>query len=94
MIFNVSTVGPDFENIREQILSGAVIPNFDEALARLLRHISTATQSMRSKITPDASVMVSQSHSRSDSRCGCGSNRGRGPRPHCTYCHRLGHTRD
>ena len=39
-------LGPDFENIREQILTGAVIPNFDEALARLLLHTSTATQSM------------------------------------------------
>ena len=38
--------------------------------------------------------MVSQSHSRSDSKGGRGSNRGRGQRPQCTYCHRLGHTRD
>ena len=52
---------PDFENIREQILTGAVIPNFDETLARILCHTSTATQSMRSEITPDTSVMVSQS---------------------------------
>ena len=68
----------DFENIREQILTGAVIPNFDEALARLLRHTSTATHSMQSKISPDTSVMVSQSHSRSDSKGGHGSNRSRG----------------
>ena len=54
---------PDFENIREQMLTGAIIPNFDEALAQLLRHTSTATQFMRSEITPDTSVMVSQSHS-------------------------------
>ena len=39
-------------------------------------------------------VSQSQSHSRSDSRGGCGSNRGRGQRPQCTYCHKLGHTRD
>ena len=70
MIILLLNLGPDFENIREQILTGAVIPNFDEALARLLRHTSTATQSMRSKITPDTSVMVYQSHSRSDSRGG------------------------
>ena len=84
----------DFENIREQILTGAVIPNFDEALARLLRRTSTATQSMRYEITPDTSMMVSQSHSQSDSRGGHGSNRGRGQHPRCTYCDRLGHTRD
>ena len=81
MIILLLNLGPDFENIREQILTRAVIPNFDEALARLLRHTSTATQFMRSKITPDTSVMVSQSLSRGDSRGGRGSNRGRGQRP-------------
>ena len=39
-------------------------------------------------------MMVSQSLSRGDSRGGRSSNRGRGQRPQCTYCHRLGHTRD
>ena len=81
MIILLLNLEPDFENIREKILTVAVIPNFDKALARLLRHTSTATQSMRSEITPDTSVMVSQSHSRSDSRGGRGSNRGRGQRP-------------
>ena len=94
MIILLLNLGPDFENIWEQILTGAVIPDFDEALARLLRHTSTATQSMRSEITPDTSVMVSQSLSRGDSKGGRGSNRGRGQRPQCTYYHRLGHTRD
>ena len=59
MIILLLNLGPDFENIQEQILTGVVIPNFDEALARLLRYTSTATQSMRSKITPDTSLMVS-----------------------------------
>ena len=36
-------LGPDFENIREQILTGTIIPNFDEALAQLLRLTSTTT---------------------------------------------------
>ena len=94
MIILLLNLGPDFENIWEQILIGAVIPNFDEALAWLLCHTSTTTQSMCSEITPDTSMMVSQSHSQSDSKGGRGSNRGRGPRPQCTYCHRLGHTCD
>ena len=59
MIILLLNVGPDFENIREQILIGAVIPKFDETLARLLRHTSTASKSMRSEITLDTSVMVS-----------------------------------
>ena len=94
MMILLLNLEPDFENIQEQILTRAVIPNFDEALARLLRHTSIATQSMRSEIASDTSVMVSQSHSRIDSRSGHGSNRGRGQRPQCTYYHRLGHTRD
>ena len=81
MIILLLNLGPDFKNIR---VTGAVIPNFDEALAWLLRHTSIATQSMRFEITPDTSVMVSQSHSRTDSKGGRGSNRGRGPRPQCT----------
>ena len=94
MIILLLNLGSYFENIRKQIITRAIIPNFDEALARLLRHTSIATQSMRSEITPDTYVTVSQSHSRSDSRGGRDSNRGRGQRPQCTYCHKLGYTRD
>ena len=54
MIILLLNLGPDFENIREQILIGAVIPNFDEALVRLLCHTS-----MRPEITLDTSVIVS-----------------------------------
>ena len=46
MIILLLNLGPDFENIWKQILTGAVIPNFDEALTLLLSHTSTATQSM------------------------------------------------
>ena len=46
MIILLLNLGPDFENIWEQILTKAVIPNFDEALAWILRHTSTSTQSM------------------------------------------------
>ena len=80
MIILLLYLGPDFENIQEQILTGAIIPNFDEALSRLLRHTSIATQSMRSEITLDTFVMTSYSHPRSNSRGGRGSNRGRGQR--------------
>ena len=53
MIILMLNLRPDFKNIREQVLAGAVLPNFDEALAQLLRHISTITQSIRPEITPD-----------------------------------------
>ena len=59
MIILLLNLRPNFENIQEQILTGTIILNFDEALAQLLRHTSTATQSMRSEITLDTFVMVS-----------------------------------
>ena len=91
MIILLLNLGLDFENIREHILTGAVITSFDETLARLLRHTSTTTQSMRSEITTDTFAMVSQSQSRSDFRGEHGSNRGRGQRLHSTYYNRLDH---
>ena len=94
MIILLLNLKPDFEHIQEQILTRAVIPNFDEVVARLLCHTSTSSKSMRSEITPDTSVMVSQSHSHNDSRGRRRSTRGRGQRPQCTYCHRPGHTHD
>ena len=74
MIILLLNLEPDFENIQEQMFTGAVIPNFDEALAHLLRHTSNATRSMQSEITSNTYVMVSRSLSRSDSRDGRGSN--------------------
>ena len=58
MIILLLNLGLDFENIREHILTGAVIPNFDEALVWLLRHTFIAIQSMRSEITLDTSMMI------------------------------------
>ena len=43
MIILLLNLGPNFENIREQILTGAVIPNFNDVLTWLLCHTSTAT---------------------------------------------------
>ena len=94
MIILLLNLGSYFDNIQEQILTRAIIPNFDEALARLLHHTSTATQSMRYEITLNASMMVSQSHSRVESQGGRGSNRCKGQHPHYTYCNKLSHTRD
>ena len=89
MIILLLNLEPDFENIKEQILTRAIVLTFVQGLTQLLRHTSTATQSMRSKITPDNSMMVSQSHSQSYSRGGRGSNRDRGQLPHCTYSNKL-----
>ena len=75
MIILLLNLRLDFENIWKQILTRVVITNFNEVLARLLHHTSTATQSTTAKITLDTVVMVSQSHTQSDSRGGRVSNR-------------------
>ena len=56
--------------------------------ARLLRISSTQTLASDSPL--DSSVLVSHTNLRG----GRSGTRGRGQRPHCSYCNKLGHTRD
>ncbi|RVW87654.1 hypothetical protein CK203_041182 [Vitis vinifera] len=79
---------PDLETIRDQILGSSSVPSLDDVFARLLR--ISSTQTLPSDNTSDSSVLVSQTNSRG----GRSGNRGRDQRPHCTYCNKLGHTRD
>ncbi|RVW77211.1 Retrovirus-related Pol polyprotein from transposon RE1 [Vitis vinifera] len=64
------------------------VPSLDDVFARLLR--ISSTQTLPSDSASDTSVLVSQTTSRG----GRSGTRGRGQRPHCTYCNKLGHTRD
>ena len=47
MILTLIKLGTKFDNICEQILTGFAIPTFDNIFARLLRHSSIATRSLR-----------------------------------------------
>ena len=75
MILTLRNLGLEFENIWEQILIGSVVPTFVEVFARLLRHSSIMTMSLRSESSPDTFVMISQSHSRGHFRGGCSGPR-------------------
>ncbi|RVW22259.1 Retrovirus-related Pol polyprotein from transposon TNT 1-94 [Vitis vinifera] len=77
-----------FEPIRDQILGSSSVPSLDDVFARLLRISSTQTLPFDS--TSDSSILVSQTSSRG----GRSGTQGRGQHPHCTYCNKLGHTRD
>ncbi|RVW28752.1 Retrovirus-related Pol polyprotein from transposon RE1 [Vitis vinifera] len=70
------------------IFISSSVPSLDDVFARLLR--ISSTQTLPSDNTSDSSMLVSQTNSRG----GLSGNRGRGQRPHCTYCNKLGHTRD
>ena len=79
---------PDLETFQDQILGSPSVPSLDDVFALLLRISSTKT--LPSDSTSDSSVLVSQTNLRGR-RSG---NRSKGQRPHCTYCNKLGHTRD
>ena len=94
MILTLIKLGIEFDNIREQILTGSTIPTFDDMYAQLLRHSSIAIRSRSSKVSNETSVMLAPSHPRGDSRSIRGGHRGKGQRPHCTYCNRPGYIQD
>ena len=68
MILTLIKLGTEFENIREQILTGSTILTFDDIFARLLRHSSTATWSRCFEVSIDTLVMLAPSHPRGDFR--------------------------
>ena len=88
MVLTLIGLRPDLELIRDQILGSSSVPSLDDVFARLLR--ISSTQTLPSDSTSDSSVLVSQTTSRG----GRSGNRGRDQCPHCTYCNKLGHTRD
>ena len=88
MVLNLIGLRPDLETIQDQILDSSSVSSLDDVFARLLRISSTRTLSSDS--TSDSSVLVSQTNPRGE-RSG---NQGGGQHPHCTYCNKLGHTRD
>ncbi|RVW98461.1 Retrovirus-related Pol polyprotein from transposon TNT 1-94 [Vitis vinifera] len=88
MVLTLIGLRPDLESIRDQILGSSSVPSLDDVFARLLR--ISSTQTLPSDSTSDSSVLVSQTTSRG----GRSGTRGRGQRPHCTYCNKLGQTRD
>ena len=88
MVLTLIGLRPDLETIRDQILGSLSVPSLDDVFARLL--CISFTQTLSSDSPLDSSVLVSHTNLRG----GCSGNRSRGQRPHCTYCNKLGHTRD
>ncbi|RVW42969.1 hypothetical protein CK203_076273 [Vitis vinifera] len=88
MVLTLIGLRPDLDPIRDHILGSSSVPSLDDVFARLLR--LSSTQTLPSASASDSSVLVSHTTSRG----GRSGTRGRGQRPHCTYCNKLGHTRD
>ena len=88
MVLTLIGLRPDLESVRDQILASPSVPSLDDVFARLLR--VSSTQTLSTDGPSDSSVLASQTNSRG----GRSGNWGRGQRPQCTYCNKLGHTRD
>ena len=88
MVLTLIGLRPDLETLRDQILGSPSVPSLDDVFARLLR--ISSTQTLPSDSPLDSSVLVSTTNLRG----GRSGTRGRGQRPHCSYCNKLGHTRD
>ena len=67
MILTLIKLGIEFDNIREQILTGPHIPTFDDILVWLLRYSSITTRSRHSVASLDTSVMLAPFNPRGDS---------------------------
>ena len=88
MVLTLIGLRPDLETVRDQILGSPSVPSLDDVFASLLR--ISSTQTLPSNSPSDSSVLVSHTNLRG----GRSGNRSRRQRPHCTYCNKLGHTRD
>ena len=88
MVLTLIGLYPNLETVRDQILGSPSVSSLDDVFARLLR--ISSTQILPFDSISDSSVLVSQTNIRG----GRSGNRSRGQRPHCTYCNKLGHTRD
>ena len=88
MVLTLIGLRLDLESVRDQILASPSVPSLDDVFARLLR--LSSTQTLSTDGPSDSSVLASQTNSRG----GRSGNRGRGQRLQCTYCNKLGHTRD
>ena len=88
MVLTLIDLRSDLKTVRDQILGSPSVPSLNDVFACFLRIFST--QTLSSDSTSDSSVLVSQTNPRG----GRSGNRSRGQRPHCTYCNKLGHTRD
>ena len=88
MVLTLIGLRPNLETVRDQILGSPLVPSLNDVFAHLLR--ISSTQTLLSDSTSNSSVLVSQTNPWG----GRNGNQSKGQRPHCTYCNKLGHTRD
>ncbi|XP_019255303.1 PREDICTED: uncharacterized protein LOC109233908 [Nicotiana attenuata] len=97
LVLTLAGLPNDLDSVRDQILASPTVPTVDELFSRLLCVAAAPSHLVSSSQTLDSSVLVSQSvdnrasHTMDNIR---GGGRFGRSRPKCSYCHKLGHTRD
>ena len=91
MVLILRGMHPDFDHVRDQVLTGQEVPSLENLITRLLRVPSSIGGN--SVNTIETSAMISSRGGRGG-RGNRGGRGGRGGRPQCSYCKRMGHTQD
>lgn len=92
-VMTLVNLRPELDHVRDQILAGASVPTLDDVLARLVRISSTTDVAAADQSrAAETSALVTQNPEKEhrQGRSGWSPRK----RPQCTYCKRLGHTRD
>nr|XP_016475025.1 PREDICTED: uncharacterized protein LOC107796737 [Nicotiana tabacum] len=97
LVLTLAGLPNDLDSVRDQILASPTVPTVDELFSRLLRLAAAPSHPVSSSLTLDSSVLVSQSVDNRASQTM--ENRREGgrfgrSRPKCSYCHKLGNTRE
>lgn len=92
MVLVLRGMHPDFDHVRDQVLTGQEVPSLEYLTTRLLRVPLPKTE-VNSVDVVEASALVSNRGGRGG-RGSRGGRGGRGGRPQCSYCKRMGHTQN
>ncbi|XP_052734980.1 uncharacterized protein LOC128197376 [Vigna angularis] len=92
MVLILRGLHSDFGHVRDQMLAGDQVPSMDSLVTRLLR-VPSLVKDESSIGGIETSAMVAP-QGRGGGRGNRGGRGGRGMPPQCTYCKRIGHTRE
>ena len=90
MVMILRTIHPNFNHIRDQLLTSHEVPSMDTLITRMVCVPTPETPETLAVV--ESSVMVAAWGSRG--RGTRGGGRGSRGRPQCTYCKRMGHTQE
>ncbi|XP_052725745.1 uncharacterized protein LOC128194342 [Vigna angularis] len=99
MVLILRSLHSDYDHVRDQVLAGDQIPSMDGLVTRLLRVPPLVKDENSIDVIGTSAMIMPQGRGVPQGRGGGRSKRGRGgrsirPPPQCTYCKKLGHTRD